>query len=297
MKRASTLRRSARLVAFVSFAAFLWGPSPASAVSILGSAQSFGVLGASTVTNTGDTTIWGDVGVSPGTAVTGFPPGIVTGGTIHPPGTGAAQAQTDARAAFDTLAVLSATPLSAELGGLTLAPGVYSFSSSAGLTGTLTLDFGDNPDGTFVFQIGTTLTTASSSIVNVLNAGANSTVYWVVGTSATLGTDTDFAGNILADTSITLTTGASILCGRAIALDAAVTMDTNVISSDCTAEDFDSGRTDSGSIGFSGGSLAAVPEPSSVLLLTAGLLGVGATMRTRAHSLLSKLRRREARVA
>ena len=155
----------------------------------------------------------------------------------------------------------------------TLTPGIYKFSASAQLTGTLTLDAQGDANALFVFQIGNTLTTASSSSVNVINGGANGGVFWQIGSSATLGASTLFGGNILADQSITLNAGAKILCGRAIALNAAVTMNANSISNDCAAQDFGSGRSDYGSAGFS-----AVPEPSALLLLVsslAGLAGLG----------------------
>lgn len=262
------------ILSIVAFVAFLCSPTPGFAAVILGSAQDFAVLGASTVTNTGSTTIYGSVGVDPGSAITGFPPGTVTGGSIYGPGGVSNQAQIDALDAYNDLAGRSVTGdlTGQDLGTVgTLTPGVYNFDTSAQLTGTLTLDFQGNPNADFVFQIGSTLTTASGSSVNVINGDSTSGVYWQVGTSATLGTGTTFAGNILADQSITLTTGADILCGRAIALNAAVTMDNNTISNDNTAEDFGSGRSDFGSYGFSG-SATPIPEPSTMLLL--GLGGV-----------------------
>jgi hypothetical protein len=252
------------------FVALAYGPSQGLAEPILGSAQSFAVLAGSTVTNTGATTIGGNLGVDPGLAVTGFPPGIVAGGTIHAGDAVALQAQSDVTNAYNDLAGMAFnSDLSGQdLGGLTLTSGVYQFSSSAQLTGTLTLDAQNNPDALFVFQIGSTLTTASASFVQVINGGANNGVFWQVGSSATLGTSTVFAGNILALTSITMTTGAEILCGRALARNGAVTMDTNVISGDCAGGgDFGSGRTDFGSAGFS----APVPDPETYAMLLAGL--------------------------
>jgi hypothetical protein len=205
---------------------------PVAAQISLGTAQSFGVLGGSTVTNTGATTVNGNVGVSPGTAVTGFPPGVVVGGAIHSNDAVAVQAQNDLTTAYNNIA---ATPCTVDLtgqnlGGLTLTPGVYCFSSSAQLTGALTLNALGNPNALFLFKIGSTLTTASGSTVTVINGGSScNRVYWQVGSSATLGTGTSFAGDILALTSITLTTGANT-SGKLLARNGAVTLDTNNVN-------------------------------------------------------------------
>jgi hypothetical protein len=221
----------------------------------LGTADGFAVLGSSTVTNTGPTVIYGNLGVSPGTALTGFPPGLVVNGTVHAADADAANAQAGALAAYNVLAgftVITQDLSGQDLGGLTLLPGVYKFKSSAQLTGQLTLNLLGDPNSLFVFQIGSTLTTASNSSVITINGADCCNVYWQIGSSATLGTTTDFRGNILANASITLNTGANITDGRALALNGAVTLDTNNISNaDC-----------------------AVPEPGTVSLLCAGLLGL-----------------------
>ena len=209
--------------------AALAGPAAPS----LGTAQSFAILAGSTVTNTGDTIVTGDLGVSPGTAVTGFPPGIVNG-TIHSADAVAAQAQSDATAAYADLAghACNTELTGQDLGGLTLTPGVYCFSSSAQLTGALVLDAEGDADGVFVFKIGSTLTTASGSSVSLVNGGNQCRVFWQVGSSATLGTGTAFAGNILALESITLNAGASVI-GRILARTAALTLIGNSVSNQC----------------------------------------------------------------
>jgi hypothetical protein len=200
----------------------------------LGSAQGFAVLGGSGITNTGPTVIFGDLGVWPNDTATGFPPGIVFG-QMHLGNAVAMQAQADALTAYTALAGISPTQdlTGMDLGGLTLTPGVYFFSSSAFLTGTLTLDAQGDPNAQFVFQMGSTLITASSSSVLTINGADGCNVWWQVGSSATLGTDTAFTGNILANTSITLTTDATIIGGRAFALNGALTMDSNIIDATC----------------------------------------------------------------
>ncbi|MEO8508469.1 MAG: IPTL-CTERM sorting domain-containing protein [Betaproteobacteria bacterium] len=235
MSRAkSTLDRilGSGLLSAVGFAALLGGALPAAAQISLGTAVDFGVLAGSAVTNVGASVVTGNLGISPGSAISGFPPGIVTPpGVIHSADAIAAQAQVDLTTAYNALA---STPTlvdltGVDLGGLTLTPGVYGFASSAQLTGTLTLDALGNPNALFLFKIGSTLTTASGSSVNMINGGSACNVYWQVGSSATLGTTTSFAGNILALASITMTTGANLL-GRALARNGAVTMAGNSVS-------------------------------------------------------------------
>jgi hypothetical protein len=221
------------LPALFAVVAILTISLPAIAQIPLGTAQNFAVLGGSTVTNTGPTTITGDLGTSPGSAVTGFPPGVVNG-VIHAADAVAGQAQTDLTTAYTTAAGMPCgTDLSGQdLGGLTLTPGVYCFTTSATLTGTLTLNMQGNPNAFFLFQIGSTLTTASASSVVTINGGATtcpSNLFWQTGSAATLGTGSSLAGNILALSSITLTTGAT-LTGRALARNGAVTLDTNNVN-------------------------------------------------------------------
>jgi Protein of unknown function (DUF3494). len=203
----------------------------------LGVASSYAVLGGQTVTNTGPTTIGGDVGVSPGTAVTGFPAGIVTGGAIHSADANALQAQGAVTTAYNALAAEPCTAdlTGQDLGGMTLTEGVYCFSSSAQLTGQLTLNAQGNASAVFIFKMGSTLTTASNSSVQVTNGGVDCNVFWQVGSSATIGTTTQFTGNILALTSIALQNGASV-SGRALARNGAVTMDTNHVGFSGCAE-------------------------------------------------------------
>jgi uncharacterized protein with beta-barrel porin domain len=200
----------------------------------LGTAGSFGVLAGSTVTNTvSPTVINGNLGVWPGNAVTNFPPGLVNAPfAIHAGDAVAQQAQVDNTTAYN---VLSGIPITANLtgqnlGNRTLLPGVYGFNTSAQLTGTLTLNGQGNPNSVFIFNIGSSLTTATASSILLVNGAQGSNVFFRIGSSATLGTTTSFAGDILALTSITLDTGATINCGAALAQNGAVTLDNNTIS-------------------------------------------------------------------
>jgi len=195
----------------------------------LGTAGSFAVLaGVIGVTNTGPTTITGDVGIHPGTVATGFNT-VTLHGTLHAGDAVALQAKNDLITAYTDAA--GRTPFTAvptELGGTTLKAGVYR-SDTLGLTGTLTLDAEGNPNAVFIFQAASTLITASGSKVDLINGASLCNVYWQVGSSATLAKTTSFQGTILALTSITLETGAT-LQGRALARNGAVTLDNNVIS-------------------------------------------------------------------
>jgi type VI secretion system secreted protein VgrG len=216
------------LVAGTGLAALLFLPPPGFAQGTLGSAASYAVLAGSTITNTGATVISGDVGLSPGTSITGIPAGQPSPGTVHAGDAAAAQAQADLGTMYGFLAGLpcTVTMTGVDLGGKTLAPGVYCFATSAGLTGTLTLDAQGDPAAEFIFQMGTTLTVADGSSVVVINGAQGRHVWWQVGSSATLGIGSTTLGNVLASQSITLKTNAS-LAGRALARSGAVTMDTN----------------------------------------------------------------------
>ena len=226
------VRRYLPIIAFlgVSLGAVVAPATAAEAPVDLGTARSFAVLAGSAITNTGPTTISGDVGIHPGSAVTGF--GSVTHhGSLHVADAVAEAAKRDLVTAYNDAAGRGpATTVATDLGGDRLTPGVYdSASGTFELTGTLTLDAQGDSGAVFIFQTASTLVTASNSSVRLVNEADVCNVYWQVGSSATLGTGTSFAGNILALQSITLNTGATI-DGRALARNGAVTMDTNTIT-------------------------------------------------------------------
>ena len=252
------------LLAVVGFAAVCVGAgSSASAATAppLGTAGTFVVLGGSTVTNTGSSVLVGDLGVWPGLVIVGFPPGIVNG-TTHAGDAVAMQAQSDLVTAYNDVAgQMCDTDLTGQdLGGLTLVPGAYCFSASAQLTGTLTLDAQGDPNAVWAFQTGSTLTTASNAVVDIINGGSSCNVFWQIGSSATLGTGTAFAGSILALTSITSNTSVS-LSGQLLARNGAVTLDT-ITAVLCDAE-------------APPGSILEVPTLSeSAMFLLASLLGL-----------------------
>lgn len=207
----------------------------AQAPIVLGTTESFAVLAGSTITNTGPTTITGNVGLHPGDAVTGFE-SVILSGELHLADAVAEQAKVDLVTAYNDAAGRGpATRVATELGGQELMAGVYdSADGTFGITGTVTLDAQGDPGAVFIFQMASTLTTAAVSSVNLINGADACNVFWQVGSSATLGTGTSFQGTILALTSISLTTGATIE-GRALARDGAVTMDTNTITTSACA--------------------------------------------------------------
>jgi hypothetical protein len=199
----------------------------------------FGVLAGSTVTSSGSTVVTGNLGVSPGTAITGITgiapggPGTVTG-TINSANAFALQAQNELTAAYNAAAGAASTATKAgDLGGQTLFAGVYTSSSTLGITGTVTLDAQNNPNAQFIFQIASGLTTATGSSVSLINGAVAANVFWQVGSSATLGSTSSFSGNILALSSISLGTGAS-LNGRALARGGAVTLLGNSVNTPAT---------------------------------------------------------------
>lgn len=228
---ASPLSRLALLAvgAVVAFTSLASNASAAQQPVDLGTADTFAALAGTTVTNAGFSTLNGDLGVSPGSALTGFPPGVVNG-TTHAADPVAAQAQADLTTAYNDAA--GRTPpnaLPADAGGMTLAPGVYKADPSLGLTGTLTLDGQGDPNAVFVFQVGSALTTAVDSRVNLINGARPGNVYWQIGSSATLGTSSVFAGTIMALSSISMNDGVT-LNGRALARNGAVTLINDTIT-------------------------------------------------------------------
>ncbi|KAF2251486.1 hypothetical protein BU26DRAFT_423603, partial [Trematosphaeria pertusa] len=190
----------------------------------LGTAAPFGVIASSAITNTGATVVDGQLGIYPKTEseITGFPPGI--SGDVNANNAVADQARQDAQTAYNAAASLASTGQNGQdIGGQILVAGTYTSSSSVAITGPLTLDGQNNPDALFVFQIGSTLTTATSSSVVLVNGAQACNVFWQVGSSATLGTSTVFTGNILALTSISLNEGVTV-AGGLYALNGAVTL-------------------------------------------------------------------------
>jgi Ice-binding-like/Bacterial Ig-like domain len=199
----------------------------------LGSAANFDIMAFSTVTNTGPTTIaGGDLGLSPGTAVTGFPPGtLIPPAVMHVTDPTAAQALLDSTTAYLYAAGLpGGAVLPGDMSGLTFPPGLYKTSSTVMLSaGNVTLDAQGNANAVFIFQIGSTLTTIGSTQVILAGGAQAKNVFWQVGSSATLGTNSIFKGTIMALASVTLDTGAT-LQGRALALNGAVTLDSNPVT-------------------------------------------------------------------
>jgi hypothetical protein len=239
--RPARLRKPKVVVLLVSVLTSITLAIPAGALAIgtapsLGTADPFGVLGASMVTNSGPSTIGGDLGLYPGTSITGFPPGNVLG-TIHDTDAVAQGAQADTITAYNQAAgeAPDVTLLSGDLTGLTLNPGVYEYASAVMLDtdGTLTLDGQGNPDSVFIFQVGSTLTTGTGSTISYINGAQPCNVFWQVGSSATLGTSSQFVGTILADQSISVDDTVTV-DGRLLASNAAVTLfDDTITPSDC----------------------------------------------------------------
>jgi len=283
MSKIQSLFLSRGLIALLT--AIISAPAQAWAVPILDTElASFAVLGDESVTNIPTSTVSGNVGVYDGVSITGFntSPGVavsdpqVTDGLVHTTTALAAEGQSQLTIAITSLGSLGpGTLLSADLAGLTIFPGVYTVpAGTSNLTGTVTLDGQGDANAFWTFQLPSTLITSPGSIVNVINTGAGAGLFWNVGSSATLDTTTFFNGNILAVASITLNNGAIINCGRALADNGSVSMDMNTVNSQsCTG-------ILAGSDGLNSGA-QAVPEPSAVLFLALGLIGVALVVRGR----------------
>jgi hypothetical protein len=227
--------RRARLagIALAMLAVFAL-PAAAQAAPVgLGTAAPFVVLGGAKVTNVGPSVLNGNLGISPGTELEGFGPPAVINGSTHATTEVAAQAQLDLTTAYDVAAgqpVLPANDLSGtDLGGLKLAPGTYRYNAAALMTGALILDAEGDPNAEFVFQIGSQLTTESASSVLLVNGASPCNVYWQVGSSAVLGTTTSFQGSLMALTSISLNSKATVV-GRMLARNGQVSLIENTLT-------------------------------------------------------------------
>jgi ice-binding like protein/PEP-CTERM motif-containing protein len=281
------------VLAFIVFGAML---APLAAADTLNTADNFAVLAGSTITNAGAgvlgaTVITGEMGVSPGTACTGFSTCPITGpgssGTVHLADAVALQAQKDLTTAFTTLAGLSGTLEPNNLTGLTLGPGVYNVGAAA-LAGALTLNDGGVAGSQFIFLISSSLTTSPGSSINVSGLQASDSVFWVIGSTATLGNNTVFDGNILALTSIIFDPGAIDPCGRALARNGAVTfagqdptsLIENQVSISCSGNLAGSNGLAGGTTTGGTGGGTTVPEPGTFLLLALGVAGALLMART-----------------
>jgi hypothetical protein len=279
LARLSRKKAGVVLVSVLSFTALA---IPTSALAIgtapsLGTAGPFGVLGSSTVTNTGPSTVGGDLGLYPGTSITGFPPGKVLG-TTHQTDAVAGQAQSDATTAYNTAAGEAPDVVlpSANLTGLALAPGVYKNASAVSLdtNGTLTLNGEGNPASVFIFQVGSTLTTGTNSHISYINGAQPCNVFWQVGSSATLGTSSLFVGTILADQSISVSDTVTVQ-GRLLAGNGAVTLiDDTIVPSGCATPG--TGGTGGGGTGTGGGTSPVTPPPTGTPVTTPPV-GTGST--------------------
>jgi hypothetical protein len=257
----------------------------------LSTAAAFAVAAGTTVTNTGPSVIGGDIGLSPGTSIVGFPPGLQSSGVTEKTTAVALQAKNDVTTAYlDAAGRTPFTVAPTDLGGSTLAPGVYKASSAMSLTGTVTLNGAGNADAVFIFQSGSTLVTASNSVVQLENGANACNVFWQVGSSATLGTTSKFCGTILALTSATLRTGATV-SGRVLARNGAVTLDDNTITVTALKKDSTTTTNPRVPVGYPqtgfGGTAGPGPLPKGLLGLSAlgvaVLAGTAAVLTRRRH--------------